>query len=160
MGFQRSKRRAQKLKRPTQNQRGANFLKSWACSETTTNILFQICPHLSHATSALDGISEIEEASLEIREAFAFPDVSTSVTCRVSFAKITGSLSKHFSRRISICHMQSQLCGNHGQFVEAPILDIEEALVFSDLSALVTCTLSHAKITGNLLKISCKVEST
>ncbi|KAM2480128.1 hypothetical protein PS1_003789 [Malus domestica] len=124
------------------------------------NLLFQICPHLSHATSALDGISEIEEASSEIGEASAFPDVSASVTCRVSFAKITGSLSKHFSRRVSICHMQSQLCRNHGQFVESPIPDIEEALVFPDLSALVTCTLSHAEITGNLSKISCEVEST
>ena len=76
------------------NQRGASFLKSWACSETTTNLLFQICPHLSHATSALDGILEIEEASSDIGEAFAFPNVSASVTCRVSFAEITGSLSK------------------------------------------------------------------
>ncbi|KAM1777194.1 hypothetical protein ACFX15_042980 [Malus domestica] len=78
-------------------------------------------------------ISDIEEAS-------AFPDVSASVTCRVSFAEITGSLSKWFSRRVSICHMQSQLCRNHVQFVEAPILDIEEALVFPDVSAPVTCT--------------------
>ncbi|KAM2467430.1 hypothetical protein FF1_009221 [Malus domestica] len=54
----------------------------------------QICPHLSHATSALDGISEIEEASSDIGEASAFPDVSTFLTCRVSFTKITGSLSK------------------------------------------------------------------
>ncbi|KAM2720533.1 hypothetical protein EV2_041718 [Malus domestica] len=76
------------------NRRGASFLKIWACSETTTNLLFQICPHLSHAPSALDGISEIEEASSDIGEASAFPDVSASVTCRVSFAEITGSLSK------------------------------------------------------------------
>ncbi|KAM1798231.1 hypothetical protein ACFX12_032324 [Malus domestica] len=76
------------------NRRGASFLKSWACSETTPNLLFQICPHLSHATSALDGISEIEEASSDIGEASVFPDVSASVTFRVSFAEITGSLSK------------------------------------------------------------------
>ncbi|KAM1857227.1 hypothetical protein ACFX14_007357 [Malus domestica] len=56
--------------------------------------------------------------------------------------------------------MQSQLCGNHGQFVEAPIPDIKEALAFPDMSASVTCTLSLAKITGNLLKISGDVEST
>ncbi|KAM0981085.1 hypothetical protein ACFX2A_014455 [Malus domestica] len=56
--------------------------------------------------------------------------------------------------------MQSQLCGNHGQFVEASIPDIEEALAFLDMSAPVTCTLSLAKITGNLLKISGDVEST
>ncbi|KAM1560920.1 hypothetical protein ACFXTI_003860 [Malus domestica] len=76
------------------NRRGVSCLKSWACSETTANLLFQICPHLSHATSTLDGILEIEEASSDIREASAFPDVSASVTCRVSFAEITGSLSK------------------------------------------------------------------
>ncbi|KAM1206268.1 hypothetical protein PS1_006949 [Malus domestica] len=142
------------------NQRGASFLKSWACSETTANLLFQIFPHLSHATSALDGISEIEEVIPDIGKTSAFPDVSTSVTCRVSFAKITGSLSKHFSRRVNICHMQSQLCRNHGQFVEAPIPVIEEALAFPDMSAPVTCTVSFAEITGNLSKIFCEVEST
>ncbi|KAM1736266.1 hypothetical protein COP1_014624 [Malus domestica] len=115
------------------NQRGANFLKSWTCLETTTNLVFQICPHLSYATSALDGISEIEKAIPDIGKASAFPDVSASVTCRVSFAEITGSLSKRFSRRVNICHMQSQLCGNHGQFVEAPIPDIEKALAFPDV---------------------------
>ncbi|KAM2128291.1 hypothetical protein ACFX1R_008102 [Malus domestica] len=26
-----------------------------------------------------------------------------------------------FSRRVNLYHMQSQLCGNHGKFVEAPI---------------------------------------
>ncbi|KAM1611631.1 hypothetical protein ACFX1Z_000401 [Malus domestica] len=35
--------------------------------------------------------------------------------------------------------MQSQLCGNHGQFVEALILDIREASAFPDVSASVTC---------------------
>ncbi|KAM0986241.1 hypothetical protein ACFX2C_013434 [Malus domestica] len=56
--------------------------------------------------------------------------------------------------------MHTQLCGNHGQFVEAPIPDIEEALAFPDVSASVTCTLSLAEITGNLSKISCEVEGT
>ncbi|KAM1481220.1 hypothetical protein ACFX2I_028273 [Malus domestica] len=65
-----------------------------------------------------------------------------------------------FSKRVSICHMHTQLCGNHGQFVEASILNIKEALGFPDVSAPVTCTLSLAEITGNLLKISCEVEGT
>ncbi|KAM1814408.1 hypothetical protein ACFX11_028078 [Malus domestica] len=95
-----------------------------------------------------------------MEEASAFPDVSASVICRVSFAEITGNLSKRFSRCVNICHMQSQLYRNHGQFVEAPIPDIEEALAFPDVSAPVTCTVSFAKITGNLSKISCEVEST
>ncbi|KAM2252598.1 hypothetical protein ACFX1S_007089 [Malus domestica] len=65
-----------------------------------------------------------------------------------------------FSRRVNIYHMQSQLCGNHGQFVETPILDIEETLAFPDVSAPVTCTLSFTKITGNVSTISGEVEST
>ncbi|KAM1247667.1 hypothetical protein ACFX2J_043574 [Malus domestica] len=65
-----------------------------------------------------------------------------------------------FSRHVSICHMHTQLCGNHGQFVEAPIPDIEEAPAFLDVSAPVIWTLSNAKITGNLSKISSDVEST
>ncbi|KAM2284007.1 hypothetical protein PS2_032932 [Malus domestica] len=73
------------------------------------NLLFQICPHLSHATSLLDGISDIEEASSDIREASAFPNVSASVTCRVSFAEITGSLS---NRQFQILdrHLFCQTC--------------------------------------------------
>ncbi|KAM2609069.1 hypothetical protein TB1_037332 [Malus domestica] len=55
-----------------------------------------------------------------------------------------------FSRRVSICHMHTQLCRNHGQFVEAPIPDIEEALAFPNVLAPVTYTLSFAEITGSL----------
>ncbi|KAM1603260.1 hypothetical protein ACFX1Z_029882 [Malus domestica] len=106
------------------NQRGASFLKSWACLETMANLLFQICLHLSHATSALNGISEIEKAIPDIGEASAFPDVSASVTCKVSFAKITGSLSK---RRF-------------------------QPSIFRDVSTSVTCRVSFTKITGSLSK--------
>ncbi|KAM0971470.1 hypothetical protein ACFX2I_019276 [Malus domestica] len=95
MGFQRLKRRVQKSKRPTKkNQRGASFLKSWACSETMANLLFQICPHLSHATSALDGISEIEEAIPDIERHLLFQTCQHLSHVEVSFAEITGSLSK------------------------------------------------------------------
>ncbi|KAM1184928.1 hypothetical protein ACFX14_014318 [Malus domestica] len=72
----------------------------------------------------LDEISEIEEAIPDIGEASAFADVSTSVTCRVSFAKITGSLSK---RRF-------------------------QPSAFADVSTSVTCRVSFAKITGSLSK--------
>ncbi|KAM2138376.1 hypothetical protein ACFX1Q_010433 [Malus domestica] len=109
------------------NQIGASFLKSWACSETTTNLLFQICPHLSHATSALDGFRD-RRGKLRYRRGICF------------------------SRRISICHMQSQLCENHGQFVEALIPDIGKASAFPDMSASVTCSVSFAEITGSLSK--------
>ncbi|KAM1912030.1 hypothetical protein ACFX14_000133 [Malus domestica] len=64
-GFQRSKRQAQKSKR---------------------HLLFQTCRHLSHAESALRKSRAVCRS--------AFPDVLASVTCRVSFAEITGSLSK------------------------------------------------------------------
>ncbi|KAM1467101.1 hypothetical protein ACFX2I_032244 [Malus domestica] len=53
---------------------------------------------------------------------------------------------------VSTRHTQTQLCGNHGQFVKAPIPDIKEAPVFSASSAPITRKLSFAKITGNLSK--------
>ncbi|KAM1050630.1 hypothetical protein ACFX13_033077 [Malus domestica] len=64
-----------------------------------------------------------------------------------------------FSRSVRTYHMHTQLCENHGQFVEAPISDTEEAPTFPEMSAPVTCTLSLAKITGNLSKISGEVEN-
>ncbi|KAM2710911.1 hypothetical protein EV2_048432 [Malus domestica] len=107
--------------------------------------------------SALDGISEIEEASSEFEEAIkkskrqarksekhlAFPDASAPITRKLSFAEITGNLLKRqsqiskrrqsFSSLVSTQHAQTQLCGNHEQLVEAPIPDIEEAPVFFSL---------------------------
>ncbi|KAM1042878.1 hypothetical protein TB1_033585 [Malus domestica] len=65
-----------------------------------------------------------------------------------------------FSKRVNIYHMQSQLCENHGQFVETPNPDIEEALTFPYMSVPVTCTLNFTEITGNLSMISGEVEST
>ncbi|KAM2536721.1 hypothetical protein TB1_022134 [Malus domestica] len=76
----------------------------------------QIFSHLSHATSALDGILEIEEASLELEKASseigkasAFPDVSASITCRVSFVEIKSSLLK-CRFQISNRHLLFQTC--------------------------------------------------
>ncbi|KAM1331222.1 hypothetical protein ACFX14_043853 [Malus domestica] len=134
------------------NQRSASFLKSWACSETTTNLLFQICPHLSHATSALDGISEIEKASSEIEKAYAFPDMSESVTCRVSFVEITGSLSKH-RFQISKRHLLFQTC-QHLSHVESALRKsrVVYRSGFRDVSASVTCRVSFAEITCSLSK--------
>ncbi|KAM2689990.1 hypothetical protein EV1_043223 [Malus domestica] len=79
---------------------------------------------------------------------------------RIQRGKLRNRRGICFSKRVSICHMHTQLCGNHGQFVEGPIPDIEETLAFPDVSAPVTCTLSLAKIMGNLSKISCEVEGT
>ncbi|KAM1826735.1 hypothetical protein ACFX13_026055 [Malus domestica] len=69
----------------------------------------------------------------------AFPEALAPVTRKLSFAEITGNLSKRRSqiskRRQSFSASsapvaQTQLCGNHGQFVEAPIPDVEEVPVF------------------------------
>ncbi|KAM1980325.1 hypothetical protein ACFX15_036955 [Malus domestica] len=101
------------------------------------HLLFQTCQHLSHAHSALQKSRAVyRSADSRYRRG----------TC--------------FSRCVSACHIHTQLCGNHRQFVEGPILDIEEALAFLDVSAPVTCTLSLAEITGNLSKISREVEGT
>ncbi|KAM1698866.1 hypothetical protein ACFX13_030730 [Malus domestica] len=107
MGFQRSKRRAQKSKRPTQKSKRPTqkskrptqkskrrFLKSWAYSETTDQSSFPDLSALVTCNLCTRWSSKLEEANSEIGEASAFPDVSASVTCRVSFAEITGSLSK------------------------------------------------------------------
>ncbi|KAM1778991.1 hypothetical protein COP1_040394 [Malus domestica] len=101
------------------------------------HLLFQTCQHLSHAELALR---------------------KSRVVCRSADSRYRRGTC--FSKRVSACHMHTQPYENHGQFVEAPIPDIEEALAFPDVSAPVTCTLSLAEITGNLSKISCEVEST
>ncbi|KAM1449056.1 hypothetical protein ACFXTO_007947 [Malus domestica] len=102
-GFQRSKRQAQKSKRRAQKSKRPIQKSNRQAQKSETHLLFQTCQHLSHAYSA---------------------------------------------------------CGNHRQFVEAPISDIEEAFAFPNVSASITCTLSLAEITGNLSKISGDVEST
>ncbi|KAM2941510.1 hypothetical protein COP2_030740 [Malus domestica] len=62
-----------------------------------------------------------------------------STELRTRRGKLRNRRGIYVSKRVSICHMHTQLCGNHGQFVEAPIPDIEEALAFQ------TCQrLSHA----------------
>ncbi|KAM2122518.1 hypothetical protein ACFX1Q_020184 [Malus domestica] len=83
-----------------------------------------------------------------------------STELRTRRGKLRNQRGICFSKRVSACHMHTQLCGNHRQFVEAPISDIEEALAFPDVLAPVTCTLSLAEIMGNLSKISCEVECT
>ncbi|KAM1439910.1 hypothetical protein ACFXTH_013209 [Malus domestica] len=118
-GFQRSKRQAQISER---------------------HLLFQTCQHLSHTESALQ---------------------KSRAVCRSTNSRYRRGIC--FSKHVSICYMQSQLCENHGQFVEAQIPDIREASAFPDVSASVTCRVSFVKITeitGNLSKISCEVEST
>ncbi|KAM2526216.1 hypothetical protein TB1_023636 [Malus domestica] len=70
MGFQRSKRRAQKSKKPIQKKKRCQLSQKLGL---LTNHRFQI------------------------------------------------SKSVSFLSLVSTCHMQRKLCGNHGQFVEAPI---------------------------------------
>ncbi|KAM1833483.1 hypothetical protein ACFX13_023303 [Malus domestica] len=125
----------QKSKRcPFRNRRGACFLKSWAAQKPRAGLRNRRGPCFSKRVSTCHMHTQLS-ADLRYRRG----------TC--------------FSRRVSTYHMHTQLCGNHEQFVEAPISDIEYAPAFPDVSAPVTCTLSFAEITGNLSKISGKVES-
>ncbi|KAM2182197.1 hypothetical protein ACFXTH_032772 [Malus domestica] len=122
MGFQRSKRRAQKSKRPTKKIKEALAFSKTELAQKPRPIFFSRFVRTCHML--LDGISEIEEAIPDIGEASAFADVSTSVTCRVSFAKITGSLSKRRFQPSAFADMstsitcRSQLYGNYRQSVE------------------------------------------
>ncbi|KAM2132904.1 hypothetical protein ACFX1Q_014254 [Malus domestica] len=122
-------------------QEGSFHKRKFKCALKRTACLYK--------KSALDGISEIEEASSEFEEAIqkskrqaqksekhlAFPDASAPITCKLSFAEITGNLSK---RRSQISKRRQS---------------------FSAASTPVTCTLSLAEITDNLSKISDKEES-
>ncbi|KAM2756735.1 hypothetical protein PS2_018555 [Malus domestica] len=118
------------------NRRGASFLKSWACLETTGQSSFPDLSALVTYNLCIQRSSELEEATSEIGEASAFPNVSAPVTYTLSFVKITSSLSK---RRFQISKRHQ---------------------LYPDMSASVTYTLSLVEITGNLSKISGEVEST
>ncbi|KAM2034173.1 hypothetical protein ACFX16_037418 [Malus domestica] len=83
-----------------------------------------------------------------------------STELRTRRCKLRNRRAICFSRRVSISHMYAQLCGNHGQFVEAPIPDIDEA---SALSRRVSIYHMHTQPCENyrqLSKISGEVEST
>ncbi|KAM1524532.1 hypothetical protein ACFX10_009121 [Malus domestica] len=75
-----------------------------------------------------------------------------STELRTRRGKLRNQRGICFSRHVSICHMHTRFCENHGQFVEAPISDIKEASAFPDMSASVTCTLGFVEITGSLSK--------
>ncbi|KAM2480983.1 hypothetical protein PS1_004542 [Malus domestica] len=111
-------------------QEGSFHKRKFKCALKRTACLYK--------KSALDGISEIEEASSKFEEAIqkskrqaqksekhlAFPDASAPVTRKLSFAKITGNLSK---RRSQISKRRQS---------------------FSATSAPITRKLSFAEITG------------
>ncbi|KAM2301714.1 hypothetical protein ACFX1S_032606 [Malus domestica] len=115
-------------------QEGSFHKRKFKCALKRTACLYK--------KSALDGISEIEEASSEFEEAIqkskrqaqksekhlAFPDASAPVTRKLSFAKITGNSSKH----------RSQISKRRQSF--------------STTSSPITRKLSFAEITGNLSK--------
>ncbi|KAM1556673.1 hypothetical protein ACFX15_039629 [Malus domestica] len=142
--FQKSKRRAQNLKRPIQKiEEVLVFSKAGLAQKPRANLPFQTCPHLSHATSALDGaqkskkpIQKSKRQAQKSKRHFAFLDMSAPITCKLSFAEIKGNLSK---RRSQISKRRQS---------------------FSATSTPVMCTLSLAKITDNLSKISDEEKST
>ncbi|KAM0956300.1 hypothetical protein ACFX2A_025092 [Malus domestica] len=143
-GFQRSKRRAQNFKRPIQKiEEVLAFSKAGLAQKPRANRPFQTCPHLSHATSALDGAQKskrpIQKSKRQAQKSerhLAFPDASAPVTHKLSFAEITGNLLKRRSQISKRCQS------------------------FSASSTPITCTLSLAEITDNLSKISDEEEST
>ncbi|KAM1307366.1 hypothetical protein ACFX2H_009629 [Malus domestica] len=119
------------------------FSKVGLARKPRANLPFQTCPHLSHATSALDGAQKskrpIQKSKRQAQKSerhLVFPDASAPITRKLSFAKITGNLSK---RRSQISKRRQS---------------------FSAPSTPVTCTLNLAEITDNLSKISDEEEST
>ncbi|KAM1639718.1 hypothetical protein ACFXTN_008963 [Malus domestica] len=97
-------------------QEGSFYKRKFKCALKRTAYLYK-------KKSALDWISEIEEVSSEFENADS----------KIEEASPEIGEASCFSRRVSTCHTQTQLCGNHGQFVKAPIPDIEEAPVFFSL---------------------------
>ncbi|KAM2913154.1 hypothetical protein COP2_043839 [Malus domestica] len=73
-------------------------------------------------------IQKSKRQSQKSEKHLAFPDALAPVTSKLSFAEITGNLSKRrsqiskrrqsFFSRVDTCHMHTQLGGNYGQFVE------------------------------------------
>ncbi|KAM2225073.1 hypothetical protein ACFX1X_019339 [Malus domestica] len=95
MGFQRSKRRAQKSKRPTKKIKDALAFSKAELAQKPRPIFFSRFVNICHMQSKLCGNHR------------QFVEAPIPTIC--------------FSRRVNICHMQSKLSENHGQFVEAPI---------------------------------------
>ncbi|KAM2536689.1 hypothetical protein TB1_022103 [Malus domestica] len=83
-----------------------------------------------------------------------------STDLRTQRGKLRIRRAIYFSRRVSIGHMHAQLCRNHGQFIVAPIPDIEEASALSRRVSICHMNTQLVEITGNLSKISGEVEST
>ncbi|KAM1981771.1 hypothetical protein ACFX15_038223 [Malus domestica] len=97
-------------------QEGSFYKRKFKCALKRTACLYK-------KKSALDGISDIEEVSSEFENADS----------KIEEASLEIGKASCFSRRVGTRHTQTQLCGNHGQFVEVPIPDIEEAPVFFSL---------------------------
>ncbi|KAM1535440.1 hypothetical protein TB1_013640 [Malus domestica] len=105
-------------------------------------------------------------ACSEIEEAFAFSKAgllrdhegrSQRSNRRLLSQKLGCSKTTRadLKNRRGVCFLKSWAA----QRPRGPISEIKEAPAFSALSALVTCTLSLAEITGNLSKISGEVEN-
>ncbi|KAM1909995.1 hypothetical protein ACFX13_038687 [Malus domestica] len=108
MGFRRSKRQFQISKRPTKKIKEALAFSKAELARKPRQIFFSRFVRTCHmqplhstelrfrrGNSRYRSFAEIT-ASLSKRrfQPSVFPDVSTSVTCRVCFAEITGNLSK------------------------------------------------------------------
>ncbi|KAM1182304.1 hypothetical protein ACFX19_000814 [Malus domestica] len=94
MGFQRSKRRAQKSKRPTKKIKEALAFSKAELAQKPQQIFF----------------------SRFVRTRHMHPLHSTEL--RFRRGKLRNRRGICFSRRVNICHMKSLLCGNYGQSVD------------------------------------------
>ncbi|KAM1743746.1 hypothetical protein ACFX12_013614 [Malus domestica] len=130
------------------NRRGASFLKSWACSETTAQSSFPDLSALVTCNLCTRRSSEIEEANSKIEEVLAF---SKAGLARKPRANLPFQTCPHLS------HATSALDG--AQKSKRPIQKSKRQaqksnrhLAFPDASAPITRKLSFAEITGNLSK--------
>ncbi|KAM2122519.1 hypothetical protein ACFX1Q_020184 [Malus domestica] len=103
------------------------FSKARLAQKPRANLLFQICPHLSHATSALDGAQNSKRQAQKSERHLLFQTCQrlshAHSTLRKSQAVCRSADFRYrrgtcFSRRVSACHMHTQPCRNYGQSIE------------------------------------------
>ncbi|KAM2725352.1 hypothetical protein EV1_028060 [Malus domestica] len=103
------------------------FSKAGLAQKPRANILFQICPHLSHATSSLDGAHNSKRQAQKLERHLLLQMCQhlshAHSTLRKLWVVCRSADSKYrrgtrFSKRVSACHMHTQPYGNYGQSVE------------------------------------------
>ncbi|KAM1567726.1 hypothetical protein ACFX1Z_046229 [Malus domestica] len=129
MGFQKLNRRAQKSKKPFKNRRGASFLKSWACSQTTNSIYRRVSA-FSASSAPITRNSALRKSRAVCRSAdsnhLSLSASSALVTCTLCpqrSSELEAQIpdikeASALSRRVSIYQIAHLRCVNHAQSVE------------------------------------------